>query len=81
MKPATLILLLAFLAAGCATTKVSYMFMKPEAWREELARRGVDARSVPDPLLVSEQIGQVAVRLAGAGTPPERLQRLQQGLF
>jgi Flp pilus assembly protein TadD len=71
----------AFLAAGCATTKVSYMFMKPEAWREELSRRGVDVRSVPDPLLVGDGIRQVAARLAGVGTPPERLQRLQHELF
>ncbi len=57
------------------------MFMKPEAWREELARRGVDVRGVPDPLLVSDGIRQVAARLAGVGTPPERLQRLQRELF
>ncbi len=57
------------------------MFMKPETWREELARRGVDVRSVPDPLLVSDGMRQVAAKLAGVGTAPERLQRLQQELF
>jgi Flp pilus assembly protein TadD len=57
------------------------MFMTPAAWREELSRRGVDVRAVPDPLLVSEQIREVAAKLAGIGTPPERLQRLQHELF
>ena len=81
MRPLTPVLVAGLLAVGCATTRVNYMFMTPDAWRAELARRGVDARQVPDPLLVSDDIRKAAMKFAGVGNPPERLQRLQQELF
>ncbi len=57
------------------------MYMTPQRWADEMARRGIDLRLVPNPLAVSADVRSAAERLAGAGTPPERLQRLQTALF
>ena len=81
VKPCALVLALAVAAAGCATSKVSYMYMSPQRWADEMARRGIDLREIPNPLAVTTEVRQAADRLAGVGTPPERLQRLQTALF
>lgn len=81
MKALQAIALTAVLAAGCASTAQRTMFMSPEAWRAELARRGVDPNEVPDPLLVNAQIRDAAAHLAGSGTALDRLRRLQRALF
>ena len=81
MKALQAIALTAVLAAGCASTTQRTMFMSPEAWRAELARRGVDPNEVPDPLLVNAQIRDVAAHLAGSGSALDRLRRLQRALF
>ncbi len=76
-----MVLVLAMFAAGCASSKDSFMYMSPQRWADEMARRGVDLRGVPNPLAVTDEIRRAADRLAGVGTPPERLQRLQNALF
>ncbi len=73
--------LLVVLAVGCASSKPSYINMTPAQWSDELIRRGVDVREVPDPLAVGEPIRNVAEDLAGIGTPVERLRRLQTAFF
>ncbi len=57
------------------------MFMTPAQWAAELVRRGVDVRDVPDPLAVTEAMHTAAEELAGLGTAPERLGRLQAAFF
>lgn len=69
------------LAAGCTSSRPDYTFMTPVEWREELIRRGVDVRQVPNPLGVVEAMQNEAADLAGVGTPTERLQRLQSAFF
>ena len=69
------------LAVGCASSRPDYTFMTPAEWREELIRRGVDVRQVPNPLGVVEAMRNEALDLAGIGTPTERLQRLQSAFF
>jgi Flp pilus assembly protein TadD len=73
--------LLVLLAAGCASSKPNYMFMTPAQWSEEMVRRGVNVRDVPDPLAVTDAMRQTAQELAGLGSAPERLQRLQAAFF
>lgn len=69
------------LAAGCASSKPNYMFMSPSQWSEELIRRGVDVRQVPNPLSVGDAMFKEANDLGGIGTPSERLRRLQTAFF
>jgi tetratricopeptide (TPR) repeat protein len=69
------------LAVGCASSRPNYTFMTPAEWREELIRRGVDVRQIPNPLGVVEAMRKEALDLAGNGTPFERLQRLQSAFF
>jgi Flp pilus assembly protein TadD len=57
------------------------MFMTPAQWSDELIRRGVNVRDVPDPLAVTNAMQRTATQLAGLGTAPERLQRLQAAIF
>jgi Flp pilus assembly protein TadD len=73
--------LLVVLVAGCASSRPDYTFMTPSEWSEELIRRGVDVRQVPNPLAVVEAIQKEAEDLAGIGTPAERLQKLQSAFF
>jgi Flp pilus assembly protein TadD len=75
------VLLLVALAAGCASTKESYMFLTPERWSQEMARRGIDLKEVPNPLGISADIQTTAENLAGLGSDRERLERLQVALF
>ena len=81
MKSHTATLALALSAFGCASTKESYVFLSPERWAQEMVKRGVDLREVPDPLAVSPEIRKIADDLAGLGTTPERLRHLQSSLF
>lgn len=69
------------LALGCASSRPDYTFMTPSEWREELIRRGVDVRQVPNPLGVVEAMQKEALDIAGIGTPTDRLQRLQSAFF
>jgi tetratricopeptide (TPR) repeat protein len=73
--------LLVVLATGCVSSKPNYTFMPAAAWSQELIRRGVDVREVPNPLAVGEPIHQMAEEFAGIGTPVERMQRLQRAFF
>ncbi|HVN76478.1 MAG TPA: transglutaminase domain-containing protein [Thermoanaerobaculaceae bacterium] len=81
MKPHAAVVALAVVAASCASTSVNYTYMSPQRWADEMARRGIDLRQVPNPLAVSREMQQTAELWAGIGTPPERLQRLQNALF
>ncbi len=74
-------LLLVILATGCVSSKSDYTFMTATAWSQELIRRGVDVREVPNPLEVGDPIRKVAEDLSGIGTSVERMQRLQEALF
>ena len=69
------------LAVGCASSRPNYTFMTPTEWREELIRRGVDVRQIPNPLGVVEAMRKEALDLAGNGTAFDRLQRLQSAFF
>lgn len=73
--------LLALVAAGCVSSKPTYMFLTPSQWAAELTRRGVDVRDVPDPLAVTEPMRATAEKLAGLGNASERLHRLQAAFF
>jgi tetratricopeptide (TPR) repeat protein len=75
------VVVLALSAVGCASTKESYVYLSPERWTQEMVKRGVDVREVPNPLAVNDEIRKRADSFAGVGTPPERLQRLQSALF
>jgi tetratricopeptide (TPR) repeat protein len=57
------------------------MFMTPAQWGDELTRRGVEVRQVPNPLVVGDVIRSEASRLAGTGTALERLHRMQTAFF
>jgi tetratricopeptide (TPR) repeat protein len=74
-------LLVTVAAAGCATSKPTYLYMTPQQWAAELTRRGVDVREVPDPLAVTEPMRKAARELAGVGPAIDRLQRLQAAFF
>lgn len=67
--------------AGCASTPQKTMYLTLQEWQEALRSRGVDAASVPFPLSVTEEMRVEARRIAGPGSPPEQLARLQQSLF
>jgi Flp pilus assembly protein TadD len=81
VKSYAVIVVLALSTAGCASTRESYLFLSPERWAQEMVKRGVDLREVPNPLAVDDEVRKSADSLAGVGTPPERLQRLQTALF
>ncbi|HUK12957.1 MAG TPA: tetratricopeptide repeat protein [Thermoanaerobaculaceae bacterium] len=79
MKATGLVLLV--LATGCASTTPSLVNLSPERWAEEIRKRGVDLRDVPDPLAYTTTMREVAATMAGNGSPSERLLNLQRGLF
>ena len=81
MKARAAIVLLAVLAVGCTTTSENYMFLTPERWAEEVARRNVDLKHVPNPLAGNAELKETAETLAALGFPRERLERLQIALF
>ncbi len=78
-----LLLLAASLAAGgCGTFgPTSVLDPTPERWREAVEARGVDPDAVPMPMRVSQEIRDVAERIAGPGEDRERLRRLQSALL
>lgn len=57
------------------------IYLTQSEWEAELRQRGVDPARVSNPLAISEPMRELARNLAGPGTPPERLQRLQAQLF
>ncbi len=71
----------ALLLAGCLTSQRSMMNLGPEEWKAQVALRGVDPASVPDPLLITPEMREVTRRLAGMGTDLEKMTRLQEALF
>jgi tetratricopeptide (TPR) repeat protein len=79
VKPPRLPVLL--LLVGCAGSGTDLMYLSPLRWAEEMTKRGVDVREVPYPLATTDTMRETAERLAGAGTPYERLLRLQFALF
>ncbi len=74
-------LLLVLLAAACSASRPSYMFLTPARWAEELQRRGVDPKEVPNPLLVTEGMYESAKELGGVGGAIEKLDSLQKAFF
>jgi len=73
--------LLALISAGCASTSQNLFNLPQERWEEEVRRRGVDLRDVPNPLMATPSMKEFAMKAAGLGTAPERLERLQRALF
>ena len=69
------------LLAGCASSQRSLINLTPEAWTAQVALRGVDPKSVPDPLLITPEMRDVTRRMAGMGTDLEKMTRLQEALF
>jgi len=77
--PALLALLL---LGGCVATRPpSLYFLSQERWEAEVRSRGVEPAQIANPLLVTEHMRQFALRVAGTGTPTERLANLQRALF
>jgi Tfp pilus assembly protein PilF len=69
-------------AAACSTgTPRRSIYLTPAEWEDEVRARGVDPTRVANPLAISEPMREAARALAGPGTPPERLRRLQSQLF
>jgi Flp pilus assembly protein TadD len=68
-------------AAACSTGRPSYMFLTPAQWAEELQRRGVDPREVPNPLVMTEGMYEAAKEIGGVGGATEKLDRLQNAFF
>ncbi len=66
---------------GCASAKPNPYNLTPAQWEQEVRRRGVDPREVPDPLAVTDAMRQEARRIAGTGTALEQLRKLQLELF
>lgn len=80
MRPLALLPLVVTVA--CATTRQPNLaFLTHEQWEAEVRARGVDPREVGNPLLVTVGMQEFASRVAGIGTPTERLDRLQRALF
>lgn len=78
------LLLLLVIAQGCATAgkqPQSYYFLSQPQWEAELQRRGVSPEEVPNPLLVTDSMRDMARDFAGPGNPTERLNRLRHALF
>jgi len=57
------------------------MFLTPERWTQEMIRRGIDLKEVPNPLAPGPDSKPTAEDLAGLGFSRERLERLQIALF
>ena len=57
------------------------MFLTPERWTQEMIRRGIDLKEVPNPLAPAPDSKPAAEDLAGLGFSRERLERLQIALF
>jgi Flp pilus assembly protein TadD len=76
-----LLLVLVLLAAACSTGRPSHMFLTPAQWAEELQRRGVDPKEVPNPLLVTQGMVESASELGGVGSAVEKLDSLQKAFF
>lgn len=79
MRRSTLCLLLLGALAGPGWS--SQHPFSHAAWDHELRSRGVDPTEVPYPLALTDAMRDQALLLAGAGTPLERLRRLQAALF
>jgi Flp pilus assembly protein TadD len=67
--------------AGCASAPPKTIYLTFQEWQDALRARGVDPATVPFPLSVTEDMRLEARRIAGPGSPPEQLSRLQQSLF
>ncbi len=74
--------LLSLLLAGCVATRPPNLtFLDQARWEVEVRARGVDPAEIANPLLVTEHMREFATRVAGTGTPTERLGSLQRALF
>lgn len=81
MRKLTCALLLATVAAGCASTGPSSFFLSQDEWAAAVRARGVDPEAVSNPLYVTDEMRRAALELSGFGSAVERLNRLQQSLF
>lgn len=79
MKIVKLLLLVAL--SGCASAPPKTIYLTLQEWQDALRARGVEPANVPFPLSVTEEMRLEARRIAGPGSPPEQLSRLQQSLF
>jgi hypothetical protein len=73
--------LVALVAVGCASSSRSLVNLTPQEWEIEVNKRGVDTRDVANPLQVTGTMLEEANRMAGYGTPLQRLDHLQVSLF
>lgn len=80
--PAFTVALAAIVLSACGTAPPKRIVrLTPEARNEALRLRGVDVEGHPDPLETTEEMGEIARRVAGDGDPVDRLDRLQGYLF
>lgn len=75
------LLLLAAVATGCASAPPLLINLSQERWEAEVAARRVRLDQVTNPLMTTVGMREEAMRMAGNGTPTERLAKLQRGLF
>jgi Flp pilus assembly protein TadD len=66
--------------AGCSSSGTAGKGMSAAGWAQAVAARGVDPALVADPTSATPEMARAARRMAGPGTVPERLWRLQQAL-
>jgi Flp pilus assembly protein TadD len=68
--------------SGCSTVRPGdALNLPPEKWAFELRKRGVDPEEVPQPMLVTPEIREIANRLGGGGGDQDALRRLQLALL
>ena len=80
-RPYSVVLTLAGLGVGCASTTGNYMFLTGDRWNQEMIRHGIDVKVVPNPLAVNADMRATAKKIVGPGSARERLGRLQSALF
>lgn len=82
MKRMWLIAILVLGACGSTVQRPKVLINLTAAeWQAEVTMRHVDTRETPNPLAITDSMRTEAERLAGVGSPPERLSRLQASLF
>lgn len=81
MHAALLGLLLALLASTATAASPPVPSSSEETWRRQVLEKGLDPDGVVHPLSVTQEMHEVAGRVAGQREPREQLRHLQQYLF
>lgn len=68
------------LLSGCASSRLA-IDLSPGEWEAELAKRGVDPKKAPHPMLATPGIRELASRTGGGGAQKDQLRRMQLALM